>query len=178
MKIFKNNCISNCTLLSLLTYCTLITTSSCNKNNNQTEQEIPNGQSQITVRIASINEGDLSIINGTKATSSKPTIRQKQTINIVEGNGFDAVIAIDNNSPTTTQTAVKAANNTRAAASPMEAGTLYRLFLYKKNNNTYNYSKSVELTTGTESPIQLSNGTYKWVAVSYNSKTDQVPDRG
>lgn len=178
MKIFKNNRISNCTLLSLLTCCILTTTSSCNKDNSQAEQETPNGQSQITVRVASINEGNLSIINGTKSTSPKPTILQKHTINIVEGDGFDAVIAIDNNSPTTTQTGIKAANNTRAAASPMETGTLYRLFLYKKNNGTYNYSKSVELTTGTESPIQLSNGTYKWVAVSYNSKTDQVQERG
>lgn len=178
MKIFKNNCISNCILLSLLACCTLTTTSSCNKDNSQAEQETPNDQSQITVRVASINEGNLRIINGTKSTSPKPTILQKHTINIVEGDGFDAVIAIDNNSPTTTQTGIKAANNTRAAASPMETGTLYRLFLYKKNNGTYNYSKSVELTTGTESPIQLSNGTYKWVAVSYNSKTDQVQERG
>ncbi|MCS3553469.1 MULTISPECIES: hypothetical protein [unclassified Sphingobacterium] len=178
MKIFKNNRISNCTLLPLLTCCILTTTSSCNKDNSQAEQKTPNGQSQITVRVASINEGNLSIINGTKSTSPKPTIPQKHTINIVEGDGFDAVIAIDNNSPTTTQTGIKAANNTRAATSPMETGTLYRLFLYKKNNGTYNYSKSVELTTGTESPIQLNNGTYKWVAVSYNSKTDQVQERG
>lgn len=180
MKIFKNNCISNLTLLALMTYCILTVTSSCTKNNSQPEQEDPDGQSQITVRIASINEEDLNIINGTKSSSLKATTPYHHNINIVEGDGFDAIIAIDNNIATATaeKAGVKAANGIRAASSTMEIGTLYRLFLYKNNNNTYSFVKSATLIAGSESPIQLSNGTYKWVAVSYNSKTDQVPDRG
>jgi len=180
MKIFKNNCISNLTLLALMTYCILTVTSSCTKNNSQPEQEDPDGQSQITVRIASINEEDLNIINGTKSSSLKATTPYHHNINIVEGDGFDAIIAIDNNIATATaeKAGVKAANGIRAASSTMEIGTLYRLFLYKNNNNTYSFVKSVTLIAGSESPIQLSNGIYKWVAVSYNSKTDQVPDRG
>jgi len=178
MKIFKNNCISNFTFLALMTYCTITVTSSCTKNNSQTEQEDPDGQSQITVRIASINEEDLNIINGTKSSSLKATTPHHHNINIVEGDGFDAIIAVDNISPATTKTEIKATNGIRAASSTMETGTLYRLFLYKNNNNTYSFVKSVTLIAGSESPIQLSNGIYKWVAVSYNSKTDQVPDRG
>jgi len=161
-----------------MTYCTITVTSSCTKNNSQTEQEDPDGQSQITVRIASINEEDLNIINGTKSSSLKATTPHHHNINIVEGDGFDAIIAVDNISPATTKTEIKATNGIRAASSTMETGTLYRLFLYKNNNNTYSFVKSVTLIAGSESPIQLSNGIYKWVAVSYNSKTDQVPDRG
>ncbi|AIM38979.1 hypothetical protein KO02_21475 [Sphingobacterium sp. ML3W] len=183
MKIFRKNVMDQILLLAFLACSTLAITSSCNKNNNQTGQEIPDGQSQITVRISGINEGDSNIINGTKSSTSKSTTPHQHTINIVEGSGFDAIIAVDNNVTTATpatlaKAGIKATNGMRAASSPMEGGTLYRLFLYKNNSGIYTYTKSVELTASGENPIQLSNGTYKWVAVSYNSKTDTVPDRG
>ena len=178
MRISKYNSISNLTCATFLT-CLAINMVSCSKDNNQTQQETTDNQSQITVRIASINEGDINITNGTKSSSNKSTSTQHD-INIVQTTGFDAIIAVDNKITTATDAkgGIKASNGIRAATSPMETGTLYRLFLYKNNGSTYTYSKSIEFTAGSETPAQLSNGTYKWVAVSYNSKTDPVPERG
>lgn len=178
MRISKYNSISNFTCATFL-ICLAISMVSCSKDNNQTQQEVPENQSQITVRIASINEGDISTTNGTKS-STKQSTPPLHNINIIESTGFDAIIAVDNKITTATDAkgGIKASNGIRAAASSMEAGTLYRLFLYKNNGGNYTYSKSVEFTAGSENPAQLSNGTYKWVAVSYNSKTDPVPDRG
>lgn len=148
--------------------------SSCSKIDNQDGKEVPAGESQIIVRIAGVSDANDNNSKGSKSSTSNLT--NKSSMSFVEGNGFDAIVGVDNNTPVA-QTGLKAASGSRAATSVMTPGTKYRLFLYKNNGGTYTYSKSVELISGSETPIQLPNGSYKWIALSYNN-TDPIPDRG
>lgn len=149
---------------------------SCNKDKNQTGQEVPNGTSQVVVRISGISDGEG--IN-TKGSNSR-TSSSNHSIELVQANGVDAIVALDNNLPSSSlssdsQGSLRAASGTRAAT--MANNTKYRLFLYKKVGTAYTYVSSHEFQVSQETPISLEQGTYKWVALSYNN-TDAVPDRG
>ncbi|MGA6119897.1 hypothetical protein [Sphingobacterium anhuiense] len=151
---------------------------SCNKDNNESGQELPAGNSQIIVRIAGISDGDNNNSKGSKSSTSNHKTSSEKSIELVSGNGFDAVVAVDNQVPSTSKTpSLRAANGT-SVSSNMAAGTKYRLFLYKKEGATYTYDNSYEFTVGQETPIQVKKGvSYKWVALSYNNK-EAVADRG
>jgi hypothetical protein len=175
MKTFNKNFASKFALAAFLALGTLAVTS-CNKDKSQNGQEVPDGKAQVIVRIAGISDGEEIKTKGSNRSSST-----QHALQLVQGNGFDAIIGVDNQLPTSEiatagQSGVKAANGTRAA-SPVASGTKYRLFLYKKDGVNYNFEKSVELSAGTETPVNVTDGaTYKWVALSYNSTTDQVPE--
>ncbi|MEI2275575.1 hypothetical protein OHD16_25865 [Sphingobacterium sp. ML3W] len=174
MKTFNKNFASKFALAAFLALGTLAVTS-CSKDN-QNGQEVPDGKNQIIVRIAGISDGEEVKTKGSNRTSSA-----QHNLQLVQGNGFDALIGVDNQLPVTEiatagQSGIKAASGTRAA-SPVASGTKYRLFLYKKNGTSYNFEKSVELSSGTETAVNVTDGaTYKWVALSYNSTTVQVPE--
>ncbi|WP_400261868.1 hypothetical protein ACFX5U_20140 [Sphingobacterium sp. SG20118] len=180
MKTINNNIASKFALAAFLALGTLAVTS-CSKDNNQTGQEIPTGNSQLIVRIAGISDGENISTKGAKGSTSK-TSASTHSIELVQSNGFDAIVAVDNNVPATQTTPIaglKAANGKRAASTPMLGGTKYRLFLYKKNGATYTYDQSVDFSSGTEAPVTVTKGaTYKWIAISYNSTSDLVQDRG
>lgn len=178
MKTMNNNLASKFALAAFLALGTLAVTS-CNKDNNQTGQEIPDGQSQIVVRIAGISDGENINTKGVKGSTSNSS-SSEHSVQLVQSNGFDAVVALDNNVPAletspTAQTGLRASNGLKAASTPLTSNTTYRLFLYKNNGGTYTFTKSMQLTTGAEAPIQVPNGSYKWVALSYNN-TDAIPD--
>ncbi|OOG15758.1 hypothetical protein BWD42_24065 [Sphingobacterium sp. CZ-UAM] len=174
MKTFNKNFASKFALAAYLALGTLAVTS-CNKDT-QNGQEVPNGKAQVIVRIAGISDGEEIKTKGSNRGSSA-----QHNLQLVQSNGFDALIGVDNQLPvseiaTADQSGIKAANGTRAA-SPVVTGTKYRLFLYKKNGTDYTFEKSVELSAGTETPVSVTDGaTYKWVALSYNSTTTQVPE--
>jgi len=175
MKTFNKNFASKFALAAFLALGSLAVTS-CNKDNNQNGQEVPDGKNQIIVRIAGISDGEEVKTKGSNRTSSA-----QHNLQLIQGNGFDAITGVDNQLPTTEiattgQSGIKAASGTRAA-SPVTSGTKYRLFLYKKNGASYTFEKSVELSSGTETAVNVTDGaTYKWVALSYNSTTVQVPE--
>ncbi|MCW8310777.1 hypothetical protein K7A41_06050 [Sphingobacterium sp. InxBP1] len=174
MKTFNKNFASKFALAAYLALGTLAVTS-CNKDT-QNGQEIPNGKAQVMVRIAGISDGE-----DIKTKGSNRSASTRHSLQLVEGNGFDALVGVDNQLPaseiaTAGQSGIRAANGTRAA-SPVVSGTKYRLFLYKKDGTNYTFEKSVELAAGTEAPVNVSDGaTYKWVAMSYNSTDNQVPE--
>lgn len=174
MKTFNKNFASKFALAAYLALGTLAVTS-CNKDT-QNGQEIPNGKAQVMVRIAGISDGE-----DIKTKGSNRSASTRHSLQLVEGNGFDALVGVDNQLPaseiaTAGQSGIRAANGTRAA-SPVVSGTKYRLFLYKKDGTNYTFEKSVELAAGTEAPVNVTDGaTYKWVAMSYNSTDNQVPE--
>lgn len=173
----SNNLASKFALAAFFALGTLAITS-CNKDNNQTGQEVPAGNGQIIVRIAGISDGTNNSSKGSKSSIANYKTSSSKSIELVSGNGFDAVVAVDNQIPATTKTpSLRAANGT-PVSSNMTAGTKYRLFLYKKTGATYTYENSYEFTVGQETPIDVKKGaSYKWVALSYNNG-EAVANRG
>lgn len=174
----NNNLASKFALAAFLALGTLAVTS-CNKDNNQTGQEIPEGNSQLIVRIAGISDGENINTKGTKGSTSTSS-SSEHSVQLVQSNGFDAVVAVDNNVPALetspiAQTGLRASTGLKAASTPLTSTTTYRLYLYKNNGGAYTFAKSMQFTPGAETPIQVPNGSYKWVALSYNN-TDAVPD--
>ncbi|MGJ1224719.1 hypothetical protein BCY89_15275 [Sphingobacterium siyangense] len=174
MKTTNNNLASKFALAAFLALGTLAVTS-CNKDKNQNGQEIPSDQSQLVVRIAGISDGE----NTVKKASTSTGKSSSNSIELVQSNGFDAIVAVDNNVPSNdasafSQAALRASSGLKAAT-PLGSTTTYRLYLYKNNGGTYTFTKSVQFTPGSEAPIQVPNGSYKWVALSYNN-TDAIPD--
>ena len=176
MKTFPNKLASKFALAAFLALGTLAVTS-CNKDN-QAGQEVPEGNSQLIVRIAGISDGENINSKGTKGSTSNNS--GTQSVELVQSSGFDAIVALDNKvpsieTPTIAQAGLKASNGSKAVSAPLAATTTYRLYLYKNNGGTYTFAKSMQFTPGTEAPIQIPNGSYKWVALSYNN-TDAIPD--
>ncbi|WP_343320985.1 hypothetical protein [Sphingobacterium multivorum] len=178
MKTFNQNFASKFALAAFLALGSLAVTS-CNKDKNQNGQEVPDGKAQIVVRIAGISDGESIKTKGSTSKSSS----DQHSLELIHANGFDAITGIDNKLPiseivSADQIGLKASNGTRAA-SPVTAGTKYRLFLYKNVGGTFTFDKSIDLSSGTESTvtIDVTNGSaYKWVALSFNSTTTQVPE--
>lgn len=180
MKTISNNFASKFALATLLALSTLAVTS-CNKDN---KQEVLTGNSKLIVSIAGISDSEITNISGNKSNLANSKTAQQNTtqnsIKVVEGNGFDAIVGVDNNSPSTSQQSIirngmSASNGLKAVSTPLSSTTTYRLYLYKNNGGVYTFTKSVQFTPGTETPIQVPNGLYKWVALSYNN-TDALPD--
>ncbi|WP_313154586.1 hypothetical protein [Sphingobacterium multivorum] len=174
MKTTNNNFASKFALAAFLALGTLAVTS-CNKDKNQNGQEVPSDQSQLVVRIAGISDGESTVKKASISTGKSSS----NSIELVQSNGFDAIVAVDNNVPSNdasafSQAALRASSGLKAAT-PLGSTTTYRLYLYKNNGGTYTFTKSVQFTPGTEAPIQVPNGSYKWVALSYNN-TDAIPD--
>jgi len=174
MKTTNNNLASKFALAAFLALGTLAVTS-CNKDKNQNGQEVPSDQSQLVVRIAGINDGESTVKKGSTSKGKSGS----HSIELVQSNGFDAIVAVDNNVPSNDASAFSSvalrASNRLKAATPLGSTTTYRLYLYKNNGGTYTFTKSVQFTPGSEAPIQVPNGSYKWVALSYNN-TDAIPD--
>ncbi|AIM38978.1 hypothetical protein KO02_21470 [Sphingobacterium sp. ML3W] len=178
MKTINNNIASKFALAAFLALGTLAITS-CSKDNNQTDQEIPTGNSQLIVRIAGISDGENISTKGAKGSTSK-TSASTHSIELVQSNGFDAIVAVDNNAPSVnasplSQAGLRASSGLKAASTPLTSTTTYRLYLYKNNGGTYTFTTSMQFTPGAEAPIQIPNGSYKWVALSYNN-TDPIPN--
>ncbi len=174
MKTTNNNLASKFALAAFLALGTLAVTS-CNKDKNQNGQEVPSDQSQLVVRIAGISDGESTVKKASTSTGKSSS----NSIELVQSNGFDAIVAVDNNVPSNdasafSQAALRASSGLKAAT-PLGSTTTYRLYLYKNNGGTYTFTKSVQFTPGSEAPIQVPNGSYKWVALSYNN-TDPIPD--
>lgn len=178
MKTMNNNLASKFALAAFLALGTLAVTS-CNKDNSQNGQEIPEGSSQLVVRISGISDGEnISTKDVKGSTSSKKS--SSNSVELVQSKGFDAIVAVDNNVPsagetTLSQAGLRASSGLKAASTPLTSTTTYRLYLYKNNGGTYTFTKSMQFTPGAETPIQVPNGSYKWVALSYNN-TDAIPD--
>ena len=174
MKTTNNNLASKFALAAFLALGTLAVTS-CNKDKTQNGQEVPSDQSQLMVRIAGISDGESTV----KKASTSRSKSGSNSIELVQSNGFDAIVAVDNNVPSNDASAFSPAglraSSGLKAATPLASTTTYRLYLYKNNGGTYTFTKSVQFTPGAETPIQVPNGSYKWVALSYNN-TDAIPD--
>lgn len=179
MKKINNHLAGNMILAAFLALGSLAITTSCSKETQTNGQEVTKEDAQIIVRIGGITDG--GTIN-TMAKNGK-SIASRSSLELTQGNGFDAIVGFDNNVPSTSalseRPSVRASNGSKAAVIPMDDQVKYRLFLYKKNGANYTFDKSIEFASGTEQAVPVSGGaTYKWVAVSYNSATDAVPDRG
>lgn len=178
MKTTNNNLASKFALAAFLALGTLAVTS-CNKDKSQNGQETPADQSQLVVRVAGISDGESNSIKTSKSSTSRNN-SSNNSIELVQSNGFDAVVAIDNNAPSTdasplSQAGLRASSGLKAVSTPLASTTTYRLYLYKNNGGTYTFTKSMQFTPGTEAPVQIPNGSYKWVALSHNN-TDALPD--
>ena len=173
MKKINNNLANKFALAAFLALGTLAVTTSCSKNNNPTEEITPDGKNQVIVRIAGLNEGEQDPGIATKG-STNTRRSSENSLKFVEGDGFDALVGVTNNAPASS--GLKASAGTRAATTPLNSTTTYNLYFYKKNpdNITYTFVKSVPLTAATVGTIDLANGSYKWLAVSYNN-TEALP---
>ena len=174
MKKINSNLANKFAIAAFLALGTL-TVVSCKKD--QSNQEATAGKSQIVVRIAGIsdNEG----IN-TKASTSARSSSSKNSHELVAAKGFDAIVGVDDNVASTSsflsdQIGLKASTGKRASA--MAENITYRIFFYKKTGSTYTYNTSFQFSAQHETPVTLDQGTYKWVALSYNN-TDPIADRG
>lgn len=178
MKTINNNLASKFALAAFLALGTLAVTS-CNKDKSQSDQETPADQSQLVVRVAGISDGEGNAIKSSKSSTSSSK-SSNNSIELVQSNGFDAVVAVDNNAPSAdasplSQAGLRASSGLKAASTPLTSTTTYRLYLYKNEGGAYTFTKSMQFTPGTEAPIQIPNGSYKWVALSYNN-TDAIPE--
>lgn len=180
MKTINNNFASKFALVAFLIVGNLVVTS-CNKDN---KQEIPTGNSKLIVSIAGIGESEIINVSGNKGSLSSAKYSSQNTaqnsIKIVEGNAFDAIVGVDNHIPSTNEAPISQAgrrtsDGLKAVSTPLSSTTTYRLYLYKNNGGTYTFTQSIQFTPGAETPIQVPNGSYKWVALSYNN-TDALPD--
>lgn len=176
MKKIKRNRTTKFVLYAFLALGTLAITG-CNKDKNQNGQEIPTGKNKIVVRVAGISDGESVATPGTKSSSSKMATTPAHTIELVQTNDFDAIIALDNKSITNASTigGLKATGGSRAASTAMNPGNTYNLYFYLEQAGTYTLAKVTPLTAGTETTVELENGNYKWVALSYNN-TATLPD--
>ncbi|WON96079.1 hypothetical protein [Sphingobacterium sp. UGAL515B_05] len=171
MKKINNNLANKFALAAFLALGTLAVTTSCSKNNNPTEEIAPDGKNQVIVRIAGLNENTENI--STKASNTNSTKASENLLKLVEGDEFDAIVGVTNSS--SASSGLKASSGSRAATTALAATTTYSLYFYKKNpDNSYSFVKSVPLTAGAVGTIDLQNGSYKWLAVSYNN-TDVLP---
>lgn len=178
MKTTNNKLAKKLALAAILMSCTLAIMS-CDKDNSQNGQEIPSGQNQLIINVAGVSEQESNNIKS-KLSSTSNINTSSHSIELVQSDGFDAVIAVDNNSPLTeapliSPSGLKATSQIKAASTPLSPNTTYRMYFYKNNGGTYTFDKSMQFSTGTNATIQLSNGSYKWVALSYNN-TDAIPD--
>ena len=178
MKTTNNKLANKLALTAILIFCTLAIMS-CDKDNSQNGEEIPSGQNQLIINVAGVSDQESNNIKS-KLSSTSNINTSSHSIELVQSDGFDAVIAIDNNSPLTeapliSPSGLKATSQIKAASTPLSPNTTYRMYFYKNNGGTYTFNKSTQFSTGTNSTIQLSNGSYKWVALSYNN-TDAIPD--
>lgn len=169
---------SKCVLATIIVLCTLVIVS-CNKEKSQNGQDIPSGQNQLIIHVGGVGDQENSSIKA-KISSTSSINTSINSIELVQSNGFDAIIAVDNNSPSTekpliSQSGLKASSQIKAVSTPLEPNTTFRVYFYKNNGGTYTFDKSMQFSTGTNATIQLSNGSYKWVALSYNN-TDAIPD--
>lgn len=94
--------------------------SSCSKIDNQDGKEVPAGESQIIVRIAGVSDANDNNSKGSKSSTSNLT--NKSSMSFVEGNGFDAIVGVDNNTPVA-QTGLKAASSKRLTCSNVSNDT-------------------------------------------------------
>ncbi|MGE8428809.1 MAG: hypothetical protein ACN6O7_13070 [Sphingobacterium sp.] len=171
MKKINNNLANKFALAAFLALGTLAVTTSCNKNNNPTEEITPDGKNQVIVRIAGLNESTDNI--STKASNTNSTKASENSLKLVEGDEFDALVGVTNSS--STSSGLKASTGLRAATTPLSPTTTYSIYFYKKNpDNSYSFVKSVPLTAAAVGTINLENGSYKWLAVSYNN-TEVLP---
>ncbi|WP_312185165.1 hypothetical protein [Sphingobacterium sp.] len=171
MKKINNNLANKFALAAFLALGTLAVTTSCNKNDNPTEEIAPDGKNQVIVRIAGLNETSENI--STKASNTSSTKTSENSLKLVEGDEFDVLVGVTNNS--SSSSSLKASTGLRAATTPLSPSTTYSIYFYKKNpDNSYSFVKSVPLTAATVGTIDLENGSYKWLAVSYNN-TDVLP---
>jgi hypothetical protein len=171
MKKINNNLANKFALAAFLALGTLAVTTSCSKNNNPTEEIAPDGKNQVIVRIAGLNENTENI--STKASNTNSTKASENLLKLVEGDEFDAIVGVTNSS--SASSGLKASSGLRAATTALATTTTYSLYFYKKNpDNSYSFVKSVPLTAGAVGTIDLQNGSYKWLAVSYNN-TDALP---
>ncbi|WP_313264564.1 hypothetical protein [Sphingobacterium sp.] len=172
MKKINNNLANKFALAAFLALGTLAVTTSCSKNNNPTEEITPDGKNQVIVRIAGLNESTENI--STKASNTNSTKNSENSLKLVEGNEFDVLVGVTNSS--SSSSGLKASTGLRAATTPLSPTTTYNLYFYKKNpdNTTYTFVKSVPLTAAAVGTIDLANGSYKWLAVSYNN-TEVLP---
>lgn len=117
--------------------------------------------------------------NNLKSKKSSTSINHehKNLIKLVQTDGFDAVIAVDNNTIPSENSSFFKANSKglKAASTPLSSTTTYRLYLYKNEGGIYTFTKSMQFTSGSPASIKIPNGSYKWVALSYNN-TDNIPD--
>ncbi|WP_293887238.1 MULTISPECIES: hypothetical protein [unclassified Sphingobacterium] len=171
MKKINNNLANKFALAAFLALGTLAVATSCSKNNNPTEEIAPDGKNQVIVRIAGLNENTENI--STKASNTNSTKASENLLKLVEGDEFDAIVGVTNSS--SASSGLKASSGSRAATTALATTTTYSLYFYKKNpDNSYSFVKSVPLTAGAVGTIDLQNGSYKWLAVSYNN-TDVLP---
>ncbi|WP_400261869.1 hypothetical protein ACFX5U_20145 [Sphingobacterium sp. SG20118] len=176
MKKIKRNRTTKFVLYAFLALGTLAITG-CNKDKNQNGQEIPTGKNKIVVRIAGISDGESVATPGTKSSSSKMATTPAHTIELVQTNDFDAIVALDNKNITNASAigGLKATGDSRAASTAMKPDNTYNLYFYLEQAGTYTLAKVAPLTAGTETTVELENGNYKWVALSYNN-TATLPD--
>lgn len=171
MKKINNNLANKFALAAFLALGTLVVTTSCSKNNTSIEEIAPDGKNQVIVRITGLNEGEENI--STKASNTNSTKTSGNSLKLVEGDEFDVVVGVTNSS--SMSSGLKASNGLRAATTPLNSTTTYSIYFYKRNpDNSYSFVKSVPLTASAVGTIDLTNGSYKWLAVSYNN-TDALP---
>lgn len=173
MKTNNNNFTSKFALAVFLALGTLAVTS-CQKEKSQTEEIIPDGKNQVIVRVSGISDSESIASSGAKSSTGGNKTSKQNTFKLIEGEGFDALVGVDNGASATS--GLKAASGSRAATTPLAPTTSYSIYFYKKNtdNTTYTFVKSVPLTAAAAGTINLDNGSYKWLAISYNN-TEVLP---
>lgn len=172
MKTINHTLTSKFALAAFLALGTLAVTS-CNKNKSQTEEVVPDGKNQVIIRISGISDGENIATNGIKSSTSVNKSTNQNSFKLVQGEAFDAIVGVDNQA--LASSGLKASNGTRAANTPLAPTTTYSIYFYKKNtDNTYSFVKSVPLTAAAQATIDLANGSYRWLAISYNN-TEVLP---
>lgn len=128
MKTIINKLAGKFYLVALFATGTLIMIS-CSTKDNGTGQELPNGKSQILVNASSVTDNETIVSKMSKAGTSASIQPSQQSVEMITGNGFDAIVAVDRNLPANTainnKSTLASAGNRAAALTP---GTTYRLF--------------------------------------------------
>lgn len=181
MKTTKNIIANKYALVSIILLCTLGITS-CLKDNFLNEQENPSEQNQLIIQVSGISAEEDKTIKSKLGSGASKIETGANSIDLVESEGFDAVIAIDNNNPSTEESftnrsGLKASIKQKAAYLPLENNITYRIYLYKNNGGAYTFHSTKQFTQGTNSSMSVPNGSYKWVALSYNNN-DSIPEAG
>lgn len=130
----------------------------------------------LTVNVSGImDEFELTAFNQKSVFSAKEN--ESNISELITFGDFDAITSVGDLKPSPLSKVLKKDKDKVSLSSPISQGVKFYLVLFEDNNGSRGAFRSADLlTAGEKKTIPVAVGKkYHWVAYSYNSKTDDLP---